>query len=1269
MKNRKQTILQGLDLGHLGLDEGDIQRAFGLRYEVLEFIGSGASAAVFRVADLVAGAEIKAARLSSLACPDGITDRLDALRAEFRLASHFAHPNLVRYLDLDVDPGGRFLLTTMEFVEGMPFGPELTRRDVAVTCELAVELLRGLQFLHECGFVHGDVKPSNVLCQVYEGGLGGKLLDYHLTFRPAADVANLSRGTLRYMAPEVIAGESADGRSDLYSVGVLLYEALTDGPLFAGSPQDIWAQHLTAPAAKLEDSGELAEVLARLLSKRPEGRHQSAAEVIVALADATGKQWTPETRDTLLGRVRSTPLVGRDDALAEFTEFIDSPHETPGSARAFMIHGRPGAGRTRILRGCETEAQVSGCTTLRLQPETETGSILGKIEKWLGIETPAEGPDIWHAKDGKASYGSFASSTVTSRTHERGGRFLAPPLVSRLDRVIQHISCSGTTQKLALFFDDVDSWEHEAQESLFFLVRGASRTPMRFCLSLPDTAHCQESLKRQVQALEEGGLARTVIVEDLDSEARSCLLSRMLPAATPSKVIQALTQAMGGSPAVITATVAHLVSTGGIAVDARGEVLTVEHFADSVPDSIAALGSRLLQSDDPDVRHVLELLAVAEEEVDDATLASAVRASPETLRNKLESGSAAAAISFRATRDGTLYGFRHRSTGSVILKLLPPGRLAELHDGLADVIASSPDAQPSRMAAHAAMHRLQGVHPNQGVAGALELLGNPLAKNFREWHLRLAELALGHVTGGTRQTLLEMLGDMHHARGTLAEAIRYLRGALQSQRLPPEARTRLTRKLATAHAQAGNLGEAERCLSHLPDIPPGQDRQQMLEFARAKLAEAAIHFHRRRAALARRACEQAMSVGEQIGDGSLVAGALQRLGAVHLENGSVREAYPVLTESLRRFRLVEDATRGAQVLAALGRAEMLRQQWDKAIEYLQEALGALQSAGYLAEAARTHNDLGAVYQKLCDWQHAGSEYAEALARYEMLEDTRGKQAVLVNLSQVCASRGSLEEGVFHGREALRVGPDDRRVRCYAMLRIARAQYGLGDLPAAYDTALKALEAAETMDSEVCIEIGHRLIGEIETTRCNTAAAEAHLRCALEMNVQKGSPEREIVCLARLAEVAIITAALDKASSLADSACSKAASLPGSPVRAVSHCVRGKVALASDEPESALADLLEAESVFSKARVWDEQAEVALRLAQAYSRLGRLRFAAIFYRTALDTVEQVAHRLRSEENRALFLSDPRREELFAAVSAFRHDATSLARATSQRESPA
>ena len=1239
----------------LNISEKRARQLLQPRYDVLGFVGAGVSAAVYKVADKAAEREIRAVKITSLVSPHQEGDPLDALREEFRLASRFDHPNLVRYFDLDILPDHKFALVTMEFVEGESLSPGFVCGDVDKACELVIQVLRGVQFLHESGYIHGDIKPSNILCQSFGERFSAKLLDYHLAFRPLETTSKASRGTLRYMAPEMITQEKADMRSDLYSVGVVFYEALAGIPLFDGSPTDIAVQHLVAPVAELAVAGgaradQLALVLNRLLAKHPEARYTTAGEAISAIGEAMGRQQPPETKETLLGRTRSVPLIGRAEEMARFQGFLSLPPASQPAPRVFLIRGRAGQGKTRLLRECGVWAQSLGFATFRLPSNAGGKEMLSKVEQVLVTPSSTAMKSSEGERDKETSNSRPEKSAMSADDVPRERSALSPGLLAGLDQVADRLLRVCAKRKVAFFVDDLNSIGPTALESLSFLMRALAREPAFYCFTLPEEDVAEGPLKEWLSGWAGDESVQKTVLPELDLNARRDLASRMLPASTPARVVDAIMRSCAGSPGIITATLSHLLATRSITVDANGHVVLTVDLGSAAPESLRRLGSFVAESADPTVRHALELLAVAGDEVELAALADAVGVESGALRAAVEKGPGAGIVSFRATERGVLCRFQHLSFETDLRKSMSEGRLRSLHDQFAETLERRFATDTGEVGIRIASHILQGRSPQKGVERALQVL--QATHYVDEGSLKLTQLALRHARGFAREQLLEMAGDMSMARGAFGQAVRYFQEHLESSHTSREARARVLRKLASAHSAAGDYAEArarvERALAlQQPDGP-----SCLSESARAKLVLANVYLYESQFDLAQENYVQVVDAARELGDRQLAAEGLRWLGDTHLRIGAIDEACHAFLRSFWEDGKKRDAVGAGAALAGLGRVAMLKLKWRCGANLLQRALGILRKAGCLSEAARTLSNLGVIHHKLCEWERARVYYEQALDLYDRLGDRRGRSGVLVNLSYVNSLRGALESAIAQAEEALRSAPDEPQLRCYIMRRIAYTKYNLGDLDAAEQMALRALDLATSSNLTDSIESAHRTLGEIETPRGAFPSAQKHLEHALALSRQSGLKDMEAVCLARLAELAAARGDLASALSLAKEACSKAEVLPFDTVKVVAQTVRGKVALVRNELRDAITHLHRAETVLSATRIWDEVVDVDLHLGKAHAAMGQLRFATFYFRTAVDMVEQVAGQLRSERNRRLFLSDPRRVALFDAIRLLR-----------------
>jgi serine/threonine-protein kinase len=246
----------------------------GGRYQVLRPLSSGARSQVWLARDL------RLERRVAIKLLDPAADQRRAAREAQVLAS-LSHPNIAQVYDSESDEGGTYLV--VEFVEGRTLRDELAARgklDPDHALGIASELAAALAHAHRRGVVHRDIKPENV---VLDQDGRARLIDFGVARRELAHLDTLdatTTGTLAYMAPEVLAGEPGDARSDIYSLAVVTCEMLTGSPRRAREP---------LPPSSIRP--EVAAVIAAALSERPASRPKSAGEFGAALIAAqTGRR-------------------------------------------------------------------------------------------------------------------------------------------------------------------------------------------------------------------------------------------------------------------------------------------------------------------------------------------------------------------------------------------------------------------------------------------------------------------------------------------------------------------------------------------------------------------------------------------------------------------------------------------------------------------------------------------------------------------------------------------------------------------------------------------------------------------------------------------------------------------------------------------------------------------------------------------------------------------------------------------------------------------
>lgn len=298
-------------------------QVLGERYEIGGVLGRGGMAEVHLGRDLRLGREVAVKVLrSDLARDPSFQVRF---RREAQASASLNHPAIVAVYDTGEDRTalGATPYIVMEYVEGETLR-DVLRREGALSPEramtLAADISGALDFSHRNGIVHRDVKPGNVMItpqgtvKVMDFGIARAVSDSAATMTSTAAVI----GTAQYLSPEQARGESVDARSDVYSLGCLLYELATGAPPFTGdSPVSVAYQHVREDP-RLPSSinpavpAELDAILLKAMSKNPANRYQSAAEMRNDLLRALAGQRVEAT--PVMGDAEKTAIIGATPA-------------------------------------------------------------------------------------------------------------------------------------------------------------------------------------------------------------------------------------------------------------------------------------------------------------------------------------------------------------------------------------------------------------------------------------------------------------------------------------------------------------------------------------------------------------------------------------------------------------------------------------------------------------------------------------------------------------------------------------------------------------------------------------------------------------------------------------------------------------------------------------------------------------------------------------------------------------------------------------------
>jgi tetratricopeptide (TPR) repeat protein/tRNA A-37 threonylcarbamoyl transferase component Bud32 len=348
------------------------------RYVTLKKLGEGGKGAVYKARDTTLNRIVAIKVLKSSVLSEEATSRF--IR-EAQAVAKLNHPNIVSIYDIGKENGEQFFV--LEFVDGMNL-KELIKTypegkcDIQTVLRTGIDICSALQYAHSHGVLHRDIKPENILITQESTA---KLMDFGLAKmlgQPSITQEGIIVGTVAYVAPEIALGKGADARSDLYSFGAVLYEAVTGKSPFPGEdPVKIIFSHIhdypVSPSRlnpKIPQS--LAECVMKLLEKEPAKRYQTAADLLTVLKDiAEGylrETLVPSHKPSIVipsprpVSAREVQLVDRVEEMRLLREAADNA--VRGEGGLVFLYGEAGIGKTRLTRELGAYARLRGMQVL-----------------------------------------------------------------------------------------------------------------------------------------------------------------------------------------------------------------------------------------------------------------------------------------------------------------------------------------------------------------------------------------------------------------------------------------------------------------------------------------------------------------------------------------------------------------------------------------------------------------------------------------------------------------------------------------------------------------------------------------------------------------------------------------------------------------------------------------------------------------------------------------------------------------------------------------
>ena len=370
----------------------------GGRYHLESLLGSGGMGEVYLATDGVAGDRKVAVKI--LKDPETV----EWFKREFETLCLMVHPNIARVFDFDQDRTHKVYFYTCEYVEGRPAEEALEQATFKEKLDCFVRILRALHYIHSQGYLHCDMKPGNVLVsRTPDGDYAPRVLDFGLAMAvPHSSMA--ARGTFSYMAPEWLEGGIPGAYTDIYSTGIMFYEATFAKLPFEATDSASCIEFHTKGSLSFPEDEEVPawwhKVLLRMTTREVADRYLSARECLSDIGRLSG---LPLTLHEAAGLASESglggPWIGRSRTLLDTLDFyarVFSSDTESGICR--IVRGERGIGKTRFLQELKRRAQVEGHSVVQVFPgaggESAFQALSLKIRGLAGEETQGPRQDL-----------------------------------------------------------------------------------------------------------------------------------------------------------------------------------------------------------------------------------------------------------------------------------------------------------------------------------------------------------------------------------------------------------------------------------------------------------------------------------------------------------------------------------------------------------------------------------------------------------------------------------------------------------------------------------------------------------------------------------------------------------------------------------------------------------------------------------------------------------------------------------------------------------
>lgn len=1135
------------------------------RYKLIRRVGAGGMGVVYEAIDSRSDEQVALKILLPHAAEE--EEGISRFKREFRALARLRHPNIVRVFDAGIEDDTPFI--AMEFVTGRDVRSHLSSFPAgAVRDREAVHIFRqifgALAHIHARKIVHRDLKPENILVTP-DGRV--KLMDFgvaRLLRSPTSSSGLL--GTFAYMAPEQVTTGEIDGRSDLYAIGVVLYEILTGGYPFPVEPPPAALHHHVntppEPVLRTNPAADpaLAELAHRLLEKDPVDRVQSAEEAISYLGKVAASSSGVDMHASVPGMLFAPRMAGRAEDLGILTASVDDAFR--GRGRVLLVEGPSGIGKSRLIEEFKHAERkrchvlVGACAQERNIPYGAMSAILDGI---AGIADRAPKDVRWRILGRDVAL----VRSVSARLASLGSPASTDHLDASERKVRLHKAMVGAVGRLALVKPVVLVIEdlHWADTLTLELIWDAARTllaprpggeegetvcPVAIILTRRSLAEGPDYSEALIRRLETTQALERLALEPLDLAEVGEMVRTMTSIKHPSPaLIEELMGFSHGLPLMIQELLQSWLQEE-VLVRRHGEWQFRGGPAEQRPEGDDTDRGAAVELSDPDLRYsskrparhelvlkrlrrvsetaqrLLEKLALLGRVLPSDLVKRIAGLDEPVLLDVIDELVRADLLVENVAPDGVRYRFYHEGFREALIRDLPPATREALHLELARGLERQFPRRRENLAHVLARHFRQGGHSERAVryltmvarTGAAHGDLDGAQKRLDEALQILDELPHGPGNVTRRVRVVSALIDILLDFGRAKEALDWADPRVASAARDPRASgAELLLRRAAALFALGRLDEALATLSRMPEPAPTRSLG-----ARCREMEGKTRLARGEYGKARAVLEAARDIAEEGGLSGLARELEAKAGIVMLHQGDYTRSLEKLERALSAARTDKAAKNTVELLGHLGMIQAARGNTTLALSCYQEALELAEARGVRSDRERWTGALGVLMADMGDSAGAAAKVQEALSIARETGNRQGEAVWLGELGMLAYHAGDLHEAQQQLSRSLAIARElgFSRFEAWALIYLGAISLERDlELETARTRIERGLEIAEDIgNQEIRIaglfQLGRLRRAEGEPEQARSLLEQARTQAVASQNVRWGlRVEREL----------------------------------------------------------------------------------------------------------------------------------------------------------------